>query len=106
MFVGDAGQLASVDAGSVLGDITNERSIHSCVAELTETHRFLPTASSVNFQCSVARRQWRGSTSLTRRWRLGIEHVGGDGIVLEMVEEPADVDQFVRDHAVSLSASL
>ena len=76
--------------------------IHTCVAELTETHRFPANSVIGQFSSAVLREQWRSSTS-TRRWRLGVRH-RVDGIVLEMVDEPADVDQFVRDHAVSLAA--
>ena len=107
VFVGDAGQLASVDAGSVLGDIAGaDGPIHTCVAELTETHRF-PTDSVIGqFSSAVLRGDSDAAAHVLDEARgtsaLSTSEI--DGIVLEMVEEPADVDQFVRDHAVSLTA--
>ncbi len=107
VFVGDAGQLASVDAGSVLGDIAGaDGPIHSCVAELTETHRF-PTDSVIGqFSSAVLRGDSDAAAHVIDKARgaSALSTSETDGIVLEMVEEPADVDQFVRDHAVSLSA--
>jgi exodeoxyribonuclease V alpha subunit len=47
VLVGDAGQLASVDAGSVLGDIAAAGgAVSECVAELTASRRF-PTESRI-----------------------------------------------------------
>ena len=105
VLVGDAGQLASVDAGSVLGDIAGaDGPIHTCVAELTETHRF--PADSVIGQFSSAVLQGDSDAAVhVLDEALGTSALSTseiDGIVLEMLEEPADVDQFVRDHAVSL----
>ena len=105
VFVGDAGQLASVDAGSVLGDIAGaDGPIHACVAELTETHRF--PADSVIGQFSSAVLQGDSDAAVhVLDEALGTSALSTpeiDGIVLEMLEEPADVDHFVRDHAVSL----
>ena len=106
VFVGDAGQLASVDAGSVLGDIAGaDGPIHTCVAELTETHRF--PADSVIGQFSSAVLQGDSDAAVhVLDEALGTSALSTpeiDGIVLEMLEEPADVDHFVRDHAVSLA---
>ena len=105
VFVGDAGQLASVDAGSVLGDIAGaDGPIHTCVVELTETHRF--PADSVIGQFSSAVLQGDSDAAVhVLDEALGTSALSTpeiDGIVLEMLEEPADVDHFVRDHAVSL----
>ena len=109
VFVGDAGQLASVDAGSVLGDIAGaDGPIHTCVAELTETHRF-PTDSVIGQFSSAVLRGDSDAAAHVLDKAYGASALSTseiDGIVLEMVDEPADVDQFVRDHAVSLAASF
>ena len=105
VFVGDAGQLASVDAGSVLGDIAGaDGPIHTCVAELTETHRFPADSVIGQFSSAVLQGDSDAAAHVLDE-ALGTSALGTseiDGIVLEMLEEPADVDQFVRDHAVSL----
>ncbi|MEC7174153.1 MAG: AAA family ATPase, partial [Actinomycetota bacterium] len=91
VFVGDAGQLASVDAGSVLGDIAGaDGPIHTCVAELTETHRF--PADSVIGQFSSAVLQGDSDAAVhVLDEALGTSALSTseiDGIVLEMLEEP------------------
>ena len=105
VLVGDAGQLASVDAGSVLGDIAGaDGPIHTCVAELTETHRFPADSVIGQFSSAVLQGDSDAAAHVLDE-ALGTSALGTseiDGIVLEMLEEPADVDQFVRDHAVSL----
>ena len=107
VFVGDAGQLASVDAGSVLGDIAGaDGPIHACVAELTETHRFPADSVIGQFSSAVLRGDSDAAAHVLEEAldTAASSSAEIDGIVLEMVEESADVDQFVRDHAVSLAA--
>ena len=105
VLVGDAGQLASVDAGSVLGDIAGtEGDVGHCVAELTETHRF-PAGSSVGrFSTAVLTGDEQAAMELLDQISnpAVVDETQHDGMLLEIVEQHADVEAFMRQHALNL----
>lgn len=105
VLVGDAGQLASVDAGSVLGDIAGtEGDVGHCVAELTETHRF-PTDSVIGrFSTAVLTGDEQAAIALLDEISnpAVVDETQHDGMLLEIVEQSADVQEFMREHALNL----
>lgn len=106
VLVGDAGQLASVDAGSVLGDIAGSEGIVSrCVAELTETHRFPADSIIGRFSTAVLLGNEQAATAVLDEISgpavLGETHPSG--IVLELVEQPEGVEASMREHGLNLA---
>ena len=105
VLVGDAGQLASVDAGSVLGDIAGtDGSARHCVAELTETHRFPADSIIGRFSTAVLIGDEQAALAVLDEISDpssadGTQH---DGMLLEIVEQSADVEAFMRQHALNL----
>ncbi|MGB1644747.1 MAG: ATP-binding domain-containing protein, partial [Ilumatobacteraceae bacterium] len=105
VLVGDAGQLASVDAGSVLGDIAGtDGSARLCVAELTETHRFPADSIIGRFSTAVLIGDEQAALAVLDEISDpssadGTQH---DGMLLEIVEQSADVEAFMRQHALNL----
>ena len=106
VLVGDAGQLASVDAGSVLGDIARSDSdIRHCVAELTETHRFPADSVIGRFSTAVLLGDEPAAMAvldeISSHSQSGESHP--NGIALEIVEQFGDVEELMSEHALRLT---
>ncbi|MEY2974469.1 MAG: exodeoxyribonuclease subunit alpha [Actinomycetota bacterium] len=96
VLVGDGGQLASVDAGSVLGDIAGAGgAVGECVAELTESRRF-PSQSRIG-RLAAAIRAGDGAAATAV---LG-EPVddAADGVRVQLVTTVGPVAEEVGRHA-------
>ncbi|MDX6324149.1 MAG: exodeoxyribonuclease alpha subunit, partial [Nocardioidaceae bacterium] len=97
VLVGDADQLASVEAGAVLGDIVRGWSTGGSVRELTTTHRF---GRNIRELAEAVR---TGDADLV----LGIlsegrqEHEPGDGTVLR-ASAGVELDERLRTQAVAM----
>jgi len=96
VLVGDAGQLASVDAGSVLGDIAAaDGAVGECVAELTESRRF-PTESRIGRLAAAIR---SGDGVAATAVLAEATSIDDDGVRVRLVETPNSVTDDVAEHA-------
>jgi exodeoxyribonuclease V alpha subunit len=105
VLVGDAGQLASVDAGSVLGDIAGTQGdVRQCVAELTETHRFAAESVIGRFSTSVLLGDEQAAIAVLDEIsiRSVSDETNPNDMVLEIVEQSDNVEGFIREHAMNL----
>lgn len=99
ILVGDAGQLASVDAGSVLGDIAGAGGVVGLrVAELTESRRF-PSRSRIGQFASAIRSG--DSTAAEIILKSGPDGTD-DGVVLARVDSVGDVAANIVEHLSSV----
>ena len=101
LLVGDAGQLASVDAGSVLGDIAAAGGmVAERVAELTASRRFPPDSRIGRIAAAIRSGDADAATAVLTE--PGTTSGGGDGVELRVVTTSADVEQALHDHVVGV----
>ena len=104
LLVGDAGQLASVDAGSVLGDIAGAGGVvGERVAELTASRRF-PPESRIG-RVAAAIRVGDAATAAAVLAEPDTTSRDNDGVELRIVTASADVEQVLRDHVLGVVAA-
>lgn len=112
VLVGDAGQLASVDAGSVLGDIAAAGGVvGERVAELTASRRFPPDSRIGRLAAAIRSGDAALAASVLAESpaSTGDAEGGGDGpaagVELRLVGTATEVESVVRDHVLGAVAA-
>ncbi len=99
ILVGDAGQLASVDAGSVLGDIASATGVVAHrVAELTESRRFPSTSRIGQFAVAIRAGDSAAAETILNSGPTGAD----DGVILARVDSVGDVAPDIAEHLNSV----